>query len=66
MLGTFVVIFFVPVNQVGLSIISSLLDLGVGVYGAMSEKIDSKAVDENGDGLDDFCLLSRCRRSVCS
>jgi len=59
MLGTFVVIFFVPVNQVGLSIISSLLDLGVGVYGAMSEKIDSKAVDENGDGLDDFCLLSR-------
>ena len=32
----------------------------------MREKFVSKAVDDKGDGLDDFCLLSKGRRSVCS
>ena len=48
-------VFFVQVSQVGWRIIPYLLDFGaggVGVFGAMSEKFDSKAVDANGDGLD--------------
>jgi len=32
----------------------------------MSETFVSKAVDDKGDGLDYFCLLSNCRRRVCS
>jgi hypothetical protein len=46
-------IFSVQVSPVGWSIIPYLLDWGGGgLWGAMSEKFVSKAVDENGDGLD--------------
>jgi hypothetical protein len=45
-------IIFVQIGQVGGSIIPYVLDYGVGVLGAMSEKFVSKAVDETGDGLD--------------
>jgi hypothetical protein len=45
-------IFFVQVSQVGYGIIPYLLDWGFGVLGAMREKFVSKAVEENGDGLD--------------
>jgi len=38
-LRTFVFIFSVQVSQVGYSIISYLLDWGVGVQGTMSDKV---------------------------
>jgi hypothetical protein len=45
-------IFVVQVSQVGWSTILYLLDWGVGLWGGiMGEKLVSKAVDENGDGL---------------
>ena len=52
MFRTVMFIIFVQVSPVGWSIIPYLLDWGIGVWGAMSEKCDSKAVDDNGDGLD--------------
>jgi len=45
-------IIFVQISPVGWSIIPYLLDWGVGVWGAMSEKFVANAVGENGDGLD--------------
>jgi hypothetical protein len=51
MLSTFVFVFSVPVGQVGWSVIPYLLGWGFGVRGAIGEKLVSKAVNENGDGL---------------
>jgi hypothetical protein len=45
-------IFFVQVCPIGYSIIPYFFGLRVEVGGAMNEKFVSKAVDENGDGLD--------------
>jgi hypothetical protein len=47
MIRKFMFMFFVQVNPV-----AYLLDRGAGVSGAMSKKFVSKAVFENGDGLD--------------
>jgi hypothetical protein len=52
MLRTVMFIFPVQVSPVGWSIIPYLLEWGLGCEGAMCEKFVSKAVDENGDGLD--------------
>jgi hypothetical protein len=52
MFRTVMFIFCVHVSAVGCSIIDCLLDWGVGVLEAMREKFVSKAVGENGDGLD--------------
>jgi len=39
-------------RKTGLEYSSLFVGLGVGVLGEMSEKLISKSVDENGDGLD--------------
>jgi hypothetical protein len=44
--------FFVQVSQIGYSIIPYLFDWGEGMWGPVSEKFVSKAMGENGDGLD--------------
>jgi len=49
MVRTVMFIFSVQVSAVGYSII---VGLGVGVWGAMSEKFVSKEVDERRDGLE--------------